>query len=161
MNEAVVKARAEVANKHLASNQSLIERSAEGVTPEASLIRVGSEGNNFNWLVGHIVASRNGLVTAIGGDSVVPQEIVRKYQRSAPLPVGEETPLSELVELSKRTAQAVSDALARVEPARLEEPSPLDMNLLEYVEFLVWHDTYHTGQAAVYRRMLGLEGVIG
>ncbi len=161
MDEAIIKARIDVAKGHLASNQNLLERSAAGVEPEASLKRAGPNGNNFNWLVGHIVASRDGLARGLGGEGVVPSEIVSKYQRSAPLPVGEETPLAELVELSALTREAVTAQLDTASPEFLASSSPLDMNMLEYAEFLVWHDTYHTGQAAVYRRMMGLDGVIG
>ncbi|MEZ4607315.1 MAG: hypothetical protein R2865_11090 [Deinococcales bacterium] len=41
-------------------NHRIIQRNLEGISAEESLQKAG-EGNNVNWIIGHIVASRNGV----------------------------------------------------------------------------------------------------
>ncbi len=155
-------ARVKVTVGQLERNQSLMARSLADVDQQTSLVRAGEAGNHLNWLTGHVVVSRNGLLVALGGESLVPAATVDKYRRSAPLPVAEEEDITELAELAEATAQGVAAALQAAGDDVLDAPSPLQgKTLLEYAEFLVWHDTYHTGQAAVYRRLAGLPGVIG
>ena len=35
------------------------------------------------------------------------------------------------------------------------------MTIAEWIEFLAWHETYHLGQATLYRRAAGLPSVVG
>lgn len=58
-------------------------------------------------------------------------EVITKYQRSAPLPVGEETPLLQLAELSAPSVNAVVAALDAADEGVLAGPSPLEMTMLE------------------------------
>lgn len=73
----------------------------------------------------------------------------------------EDSLLSELLTGLDRSQELLQAALAGATPAQLAEPSGMrDNSKLEWLEFLTWHDTYHTGQTAVYRRLAGLAGTL-
>lgn len=141
-------------------SQDLLEKSLNGVTQEASLVRAGEGGNHFNWLVGHIAGARGSIATAVGGESPVASEIGKKYGPGSPLPAGEEEQLERLADAYKAASTAAVEALEAATDEQLEAPARFGMNALGFAEFLAWHDAYHTGQAAVYRRLMGLGGVI-
>jgi hypothetical protein len=48
------------------NNHWVLTRHAAGITHEESLARPGSGGNTLNWVLGHIVASRNDIFELLG-----------------------------------------------------------------------------------------------
>lgn len=146
--------------KQLERSQKLVSDSLKGVTQEESLVRAGGDGNHFNWLVGHLTVSRDGIAAALGGKGVVPEGVAAKYAPGAPHPAGEEEQLSVLAELYEAASHAATASLRDATDDQLEGPAPFGSNVIGFAEFVAWHDAYHTGQAAVYRRLMGHDGVI-
>jgi uncharacterized damage-inducible protein DinB len=57
---------------------------------------------------------------------------------------------------------SLTEALTAAVAEQLTELSGMRGNSkLERLELPGWHDTYHTGQTAVYRRLAGLKGTLG
>lgn len=147
----------------LERNTQVVLKNTDGVTHEASLRPVAPGSSHLNWLIGHMVASRDGILAQLGAETTWERERARRYDRGSQLPArGEEEPLSELLAALERSQRLLAAALPAAPAERLAAPSGMPgRSVLEWTEFLVWHDSYHTGQTALYRRVAGLEGTLG
>lgn len=71
-------------------------------------------------------------------------------------------PANDLLALLERQGEQLSAQLPRLSQADFDAASGRgEMTVADYVAFMVWHETYHLGQAALYRGALGLDSVIG
>jgi hypothetical protein len=67
-----------------------ITRNLDGVTHEESLFIPEPAGNCINWVVGHVVAARNTVLTLAGGSPVFTSDAAGHYRRgSAPIQSGD------------------------------------------------------------------------
>lgn len=146
----------------LRRNVSVIGKNAAGVSQEDSLRSVAEGGSTLNWVIGHIVASRDGMLKVLGSETTWDEQLGEKYQRGSSVPAGGEVDeISELLLDLDRSQELLEAALAGATAEQLAEPSGIrDNSKLEWLEFLTWHDSYHVGQTAVYRRLAGLEGAL-
>ena len=144
-------------------NLSVLKRHARGVHDAAALVRVGDDGNHFGWLVGHVLVSRDGVLRALGEAPLADEAEHDPYRRGAPLPRDEDAvPFGRLLATLEAQQPRLSRALGAADPDTLARPVGFaDHDVASWISFLAWHDTYHLGQAAVYRRAAGLEGVLG
>ena len=80
-------------------NYSVLMRNLAGVTHEESLIQPAGGGNCLNWVLGHIVATRDNAVQLLNQPPVWNKEVTEVYQRgSEPLRDGANAqPLEKLV----------------------------------------------------------------
>ena len=60
-----------------------ISRNLDGVTNEESLFIPVPAGNCINWVVGHIVAARNTVLTLAGGGPVLTGDDAAHYRRGS------------------------------------------------------------------------------
>lgn len=146
----------------LRRNASVITKNTADVPQEDSLQSVAEGGSTLNWVMGHIVASRDGMLKVLDSETTWDSQRSGKYQRGSIVPVGNDVDeLSELLLELDRCQELLETALDGATEAQLAEPSGNgDSSKLEWLEFLVWHDTYHVGQTAVYRRLAGLVGAL-
>lgn len=146
----------------LARNVSIIGKNSAGIEQEESLLRVSEGGSTLNWLIGHVVASRDGILTMLNSETTWNAQRSQKYQRGSTVPTGADVDeLSDLLAGLDRSQKLLEAALSGTTAEQLAEPSGMrDNSKLEWIEFLTWHDTYHTGQTAVYRRLAGLAGAL-
>ena len=146
----------------LGRNVSIIGKNSAGIAQEDSLLRVSEGGSTLNWLIGHIVASRDGILKTLNSETTWDAKRTEKYQRGSTVPEGADVDeLSDLLHALSRSQELLEAALSSATAAQLAEPSGRrDDSKLEWIEFLTWHDTYHTGQTAVYRRLVGLAGAL-
>jgi uncharacterized damage-inducible protein DinB len=137
-------------------------RNLEGVTHEDSLIEPRPAGNSLNWVLGHIVATRNRLLPMLGAPPVWPPEQAFFYSGR----VEAQWTTSNAFHLdaiktdlarSQQQLMAVLDALP--DPA-LSAPTDTGQPLVEVVGFFYFHESYHGGQIALLRRIVGRPGVI-
>lgn len=147
----------------LRRNHGLMLRSLDGFTHDSSLVRAGDGGSNANWLVGHLVDNRDNMLRQLGAETTWDRDHGRRYARGSRLPEGDDIePLDSLAAALEQSQARLEAALEAASPEHLAERSGIgERNRLSAVEFLAWHETYHLGQLAVYRRLVGLDGVIG
>lgn len=147
----------------LRRNVRVTQKNLAGVTQEASLLSVAQGGSTLNWVIGHIVATRDNMLQALDTETTWDSERGRKYRSGSSVPLGHEVDeTSELLLELGRSQALLEAALGGATEALLAEPSGQDeLSKLEWLEFLAWHDTYHVGQTAVYRRLAGLTGTLG
>jgi len=145
-----------------------VTENVEAVSHEDSLESAERGGNSLNWVLGHIVASRTGMLRLLGGEPTLPDDRRRLYARgSAAIGAGSDcVPFEELrrrFEESQRQIleklEAADDALWSRQVPGLFDPDarePLGVQLAAFV----FHESYHAGQLGVIRRAIGKAAAI-
>jgi hypothetical protein len=147
---------------------NVIKQNIDGIGEEESLRRPADAGNPVNWVVGHVLATRNHLLGILGRAKPWTEEEIRTYDRgSHPYADGwKPLPFSRLAGDVDRTQDLLRRALAELPTARLSEPLPPDRNpfrldsLGEMLAAFSFHESYHAGQTGILRRVLGRPGAI-
>lgn len=146
-------------------NYSVLKKNLAGVTHEESLIQPQGGGNCLNWVLGHIVATRDNAVQLLNQEPVWSKEIAATYQRGSD-PIGDGSnaqPLEKIVADLERSQDRLVAGLSTVSEPSLSAPSP-DKSIAETVGemlfVLQFHEAYHAGQTGLLRRMAGHEGAI-
>lgn len=141
-------------------NLGVVERNIEGIDHERSLLRVTPEGSHLNWLLGHLVTSRDGMLRLLEAEPLWDRDTAAAYNRgSAAALAPAARPMEELREALRASQARLEAALEEVSVERLAQGGG-GRSVGDRIDFLVWHETYHTGQTALYRRLAGLEGAI-
>jgi uncharacterized damage-inducible protein DinB len=147
----------------LERNTQVVRKNTAGISQEDSLLAVAEGSSNLNWLIGHLVSSRDGMLRLLNSETTWDAARGSKYGRGSQLPdPAAVEPLEELLASLDRSHELLAAALTAATAAELAEPSgQRDLSKLEWLGFLGWHDSYHTGQTALYRRLAGLSGTLG
>jgi len=146
----------------------VLKKNTDGVSHEQSLHRPQPGGNCLNWVVGHIVASRNGFLEALGEEPVWAEEQAKPYRRGGkPMTDGSEAhELESLLKDLDASQERLMNGLKRLDPERLDDPAPFspvnneNETLGSLFAGLTFHESYHAGQTGLLRRVMGLEGAI-
>jgi len=142
------------------NNHWVLTKHAEGMSHEDSVARARAGGNSFNWVLGHIVASRNDIFALFGQPPVWNEAEAAPYVRgSHELDPSAARPIAAiLAELDRSQKQLLAhlERLTAAELAAAHGDSPMGKQLA----FLQFHETYHVGQTGLLRRLAGKEGVI-
>lgn len=137
-------------------------RNLEGITHEDSLVRPQPAGNCANWILGHIVASRNRVMPLVNVVPIWTLETAFLYSgiEEAQWSTDKALPFRELQADLARTQQELLNALEVLTDDALARSVSADRTVGEALGFLLWHESYHGGQIALLRRLLGKEGAI-
>lgn len=143
----------------LRRNLATVQRNADGVDDAAALLSPWDGGSHFNWLVGHLIQSRCHLLRVMGHDAPWSAERSARYSAgTAAAGPDDAEPFAELLAALEATDAPLAEALAALTPADLERTPPDGRVAVRVsLDFLVWHDSYHAGQSAIYRRLAGLD----
>jgi hypothetical protein len=156
---------ADALNMLFGINYEVLKKNLDGITHEESLIQPEGGGNCLNWVLGHIVATRDNVMLLLNQAPVWDSDIAGIYQRgSDPLHDGSKAqPLEKIVADLGRSQDRLVAGLATVSAPELSAPSP-DKSVAETVGELLFvlqfHEAYHAGQAGLLRRIAGHEGAI-
>ena len=141
------------------TQSSLVRRFAEGITHEESVLPPPFPTNTMNWLIGHMLNSRQEALQTLGQPPLWPDESGGLYRTgSSPLvDAATAVPLDELLDTIDRTRGLLQIALESSSADYLNEiietrfgPRPR----IEHVDGLQWHETYHLGQLELLRAMI-------
>lgn len=133
------------------ANHWLIHRLIDNLNHADSILQPPYEGNCLNWVLGHIIVSRNRVLGLLGAEKVWDDDVVKLYDTgSAPITAdGQGLPFKELVEVLD-TAQARIAASLETFPVeelnRVVETSRGVRPIGKHINGLSWHETYHLGQ---------------
>jgi len=147
------------------NNLGALKMNLEGLTHEESLVQPQPAGNCLNWIVGHILANRTGMLGLLGRDPVWNEEEAKPYQRgSEPLTdPALAKDLNELVAMLENSQESILTGIAEISAEGLQAPAPSGKEG-ETVETglaaLVFHEAYHVGETGILRRLLGHAGAI-
>lgn len=149
-------------------NHRVTHRNIQDVTHEESLVPPAPAGNCLNWVLGHVLATRNLVLASLGEPPVLDAAKAAPYERGAtpPLPVEDALRLEEIVAALDCSQTTIASKMPALEDGALAQifsgPPPLGTTSLgERLATLSFHEAYHVGQCGLLRRLLGKANAIG
>jgi len=142
-------------------NHGALHQNLNGLTHEDTLVQPES-GNCLNWVMAHIVSSRNSILSAVGRERIWSAEDEKRYGRgSAPVRSGADAKNFEaMLRDFDQSQERLLAGLSTLSESDLEKPHAMEMNVGEFLAFLQFHEAYHIGQTGILRRLAGKEGAI-
>jgi uncharacterized damage-inducible protein DinB len=142
-------------------HQWIFANHLKDVSDEEGLRPPPGGGNCLNWIVGHIVVSRNDVLALLGAPPFWSPAEAGPYLRgsSGTLTAGSPRTMAELQIALDGSYDAIRERMSGLSPedlARSTEKGTVGGDLA----FLQFHESYHAGQVGLTRRLLGKEGVI-
>jgi hypothetical protein len=133
-----------------------------GLAHEESLVHPVDGGNCLNWVLGHVVATRNALLALLDQPPVWSEAEAQPYRRGSrpPLAAEQARPLEDIVVAFDASQSTVLARLAQLTDHDLARPGRDGQTLGEQIAGLSFHESYHLGQCGLLRRMLGKDGAI-
>jgi len=153
----MTKAQAETLAQYYGIIYNVVKRQLDGLTNEDSLIQPPFRGNCLNWVFGHIVFSRNSVLTLLEEDSPWSEaESARYIRNSEPVTSAENAiPFDQLQDYFEASHTRLMAGLQRISPERMATAIDDETTLGEQLTFLQWHETYHLGQLEQLRQLSG------
>lgn len=136
--------------KLFSSNERIFKINFEGITHEDSLKEMYT-CNSANWILGHLVYSRNAILSSLGLPPVANETMKEVYARGVINP--DMLKAVNLEILKKKYEESQPSIIQWVGMVK-------DENLLEQLTFFGFHEAYHLGQIGLIRKLLGKEGAI-
>ncbi len=142
-------------------NVAIVKMQIEGISHAESVQTPGFKTNSMNWILGHMLGSRERILSALGAEPTIAAERLTRYARDVePGETNDEAvPLEELVAALELSQVRMTEALGRTSEADLAREIALlgrsARPLSFWLFFLYFHDTFHTGEMSVLRAALG------
>lgn len=142
-------------------NVGIIQRQVEGLAHAESLLQPPFRGNCLNWVLGHILDSRNTILRVLDAEPALDPAIAARYARGSEPVLGDEpgiAPLEELLRALERSQERLAGKLAGLSAADFEREMQFftrTMPRSELLFFLYFHECYHTGQTEQLRQLAG------
>lgn len=143
-----------------------VHRNSDGISHDESLQRPQPGGNSLNWIIGHIIASRSGLLTQLGENPLFDDETRAQYRRGSDGDVKNAVRLEDLMATFDRSQPILTTAIERLSEERIAakagfgSPAGPDATLAQAISAMIFHESYHCGQLGLLRRVLGKKGAI-
>ena len=144
-------------------NHMVLKSNLEGVSHDESLIQPKPYGNCINWILGHIVAGRNAVLTLIGEEAIWTAEESKTYDRgSDPLEDSSKAQKIESILAALDTTQKqLSEKLVHMRDEDLTAiREPEKGSIADQLAGLSFHESYHSGQIGLLRQLIGKEGTL-
>lgn len=134
----------------------LMGKFAEGLTHADSIAQPPFKSNSFNWVLGHILVSRDRVLGLLNLESVLKDFELDLYETGSD-PIAGETAVSlEKLLLALDASQAkIVEGLTTAPPELLAETADEQRNqsIADKIAGLHWHETYHVGQLEILRQV--------
>jgi uncharacterized damage-inducible protein DinB len=155
----------EILIDNFAFNQNVIHRQTDGLTHADSLLQLPFRGNCLNWVLGHILDTRNTVLKLLGAQPVFTKEEASLYGHGSDPITGEgkALPLERLLADLDESQNRIATALQSISPEALAAEIEMwkgKTPLVEHLGFLNWHETYHVGQLELLRQLAGKNDAI-
>ena len=143
-------------------NANFVQMQAKGLTHEDSLRQLPFRGNCFNWILGHMVASRDDILNWLGEAPAGGERLERYRRDSEPILAGGDGAIdfAELLALLTASQEKLGRAIPTLTESDLAREALLGTRaapLGSRIFFLYFHDTYHTGQTEILRQLAGVD----
>jgi uncharacterized damage-inducible protein DinB len=146
----------------------VFDKNVGDVSHEESLSVPEQGGSCLNWVVGHMVRTRNLALASMGGKAPYPMQDFDAYDDRGGLEFNRETalPIDELRRRYKAMQEPLIRAIGSMSAELLAGKPPQNMTgdpnetVGSNLATFVFHETYHVGQTGVLRRVAGKPGVI-
>lgn len=137
----------------LKSSHLVLNRNLKDITHEESLITPHGGGNSLNWVLGHIIVSRDDIRELIGLEKLCGDNMKIYDRLTEGLDPAQAIELSKLIEIYNSGQNTLEEKLKETDLRG-------DNEKYRSVTFLAFHESYHTGQTGLLRRIIGKEGAI-
>ena len=155
-----------IASQSFNLNASFLKQSLAGLSVDDWCKRPNDHCNNLCWLVGHVAWSRTMILKRLGAEWTTP--FLPLYARGTKCVESPDAPTSQaLIDAWDETCGRLNAALEAASeelldtPASKPGPPSADGKLSGTINFMALHETYHLGQCAYIRSLLGKPGVMG
>ncbi len=142
----------------------VIVKQTEGLTHSDSLLQLPFRSNCLNWVLGHIIVHRDKVLEMLGERPILSEGEKKLYEQgSEPITEGEPAvSLERLLKALEETQERIVATLKQVTADRLEARAEegRERTVGERLEFLQWHETYHSGQLEILRQLAGKNDAI-
>lgn len=148
-----------------ATNAKIFESATSDIPDDKWLLRAGQDSNHMTWITGHAVIHRAKVSKILGHSWSAPWENL--FERGGKLVAPEQYPSpAELQRAWKEVSEKLSGSLEAVTPEVWSKAVPegtfsLDGTVGGSVGVLCLHETYHMGQLAFLKKMLGCGQTVG
>ena len=128
---------------------------------EDSLRQPQPGGNCLNWVVGHLVGTREAALSLLGESAVRTEAEVERFRRGSDPVLGAD----DAMDFDKMRADLATSqerlirGLGKLTAEDLNKVEG-EQTVAERLALLSFHESYHVGQAGVLRRMTGRERAI-
>lgn len=143
----------------------MVNENCEGITHEESLIQPSAGGHCLNWVMGHIVNTRNGILSLVGKQPLYPESNFVAYLHGRF--VSENAiRLEKLRDCFNAVQGPLEDGIHSLTVEKMLQPasfSPTDNSsetIGSILAAILFHEAYHSGQMGILRRVIGKPGVI-
>lgn len=154
--------------KQYGFNGRTVLMNLDGFTEQQALSRPPGGGSCANWVLGHILSSRNGVHRLLDLEPALAAADAARYVRGSAVVTAADPglPLADLSEAFQASQERVVAAIPALGIQQLDRqvamPAPLgDGPVGVHLGFLSFHESYHAGQLGILRRLAGLPGAIG
>ncbi len=148
-------------------NYNVAKINTGDLTQDESLATPPGGGNCINWVMGHVVTSRNGVMQLLGREPVWDAERAAPYSRgSEPITAADALPFEEILADYRRSQKTLREALAGLTDDDLKASSPIQFFKGEQetvgsaLAAFAFHEAYHLGQTGSLRHAAGKQGAI-
>jgi hypothetical protein len=144
-------------------NTKLFTNCMEGVTQELFLKRPDINANNIAYIASHLLDARFFMGSLTGIQLVNPfKEVFDRIKGSDQ--TGEFPPVEEIISVWKEISLPIEYRLKEMTEDDLHKESPIQLPLTEKtvlggLTFFIQHESFHIGQIAFLRKLLGLQAM--
>jgi uncharacterized damage-inducible protein DinB len=150
----------------LGRNLDIIKAQTKDLSNADSLVQPPFRGNCLNWVLGHIVDTRNGMLQSLGEAPILSAAQSARYGYGSEPVCGEEEGILELgqllaaLESAQKGIAAKLQAVAEDELATEVESFLGTTTLAQLLFFSYWHESYHVGQTEMLRQLAGKDDAV-
>lgn len=144
---------------------TVVNRNCDGITQEDSLIHPKPNGQNFNWVLGHMVKVRNEILGLIGKKPLYEEGKFHIYTPKD-FVAADALDVSELRESFNALQRELEEGVQSMTAEKLRQPASFTPKedtkdtIGSLLTTIMWHEAYHAGQLGILRRLAGRPGVI-
>lgn len=152
----MIENKAEEIKKDYETNSWLIKQLTDGISDTEALLQLPFPANCMNWILGHIITSRNVALQLLGAEPIWGEQVVAVY-RSGSAPITDGTGARQLADLLadiEETKRRIVESVETCAPKTLEKVAQTDRGarpVWQHIQGLHWHETYHAGQLEILR----------
>ena len=148
-------------------NDYMVQGHCKDIDHEKSLLVHGAGGNCMNYVLGHILLTRESIIEIAIGNWSMPEAGVSLYAaHQDSIDRTKLLPFEQLVALWIESQHQLMESLSKLTEVRMHEMIPDSPPFRKpdqrgrALHFYHFHETYHVGQLGLLRREAGLPGMI-
>ena len=134
----------------------LVQRFTEGLTHADSVATPPFRANSFNWVLGHMLVSRDRALKLLQREAMLSNEERALYETgSDPVTSTTAVDLARLMDALLTSQSSLANGLVAATDAEMTRivDADRDLTLKDRLKALHWHETYHLGQLEILRQV--------